>query len=96
MIKDIFGYEIEFKELIQEEITKVWRKNNINEFGFIQFNYKGKEQYVSLSGGCYFKTKTKRKGIIRMRLCKKDKQSVLIKALECLKTGQYEVFSVNN
>ena len=42
MIKDIFGYDIEFKELVQEEITKVWRKNNINEFGFIQFNYKGK------------------------------------------------------
>ena len=47
MIKDIFGYEIEFKELIQEEITKAWRKNNIDELGFIQFNYKGKEQYVS-------------------------------------------------
>ncbi len=91
MIKDIFGYKIEFKELIQEEITKVWRKNNINEFGFIQFNYKGKEQYVSVGGGCYFK-KTKRKGTIRMRLCKKDKQSVLIKALECLRTGQYEYF----
>ena len=94
MIKDIFGYDIEFNELVQEEITKAWRKNNINEFGFIHFNHKGKEQYVSLSGGCYFKTK--RKGTIRMRLCKKDKQSVLIKALECLKTGQYEIFSVNN
>jgi hypothetical protein len=96
MIRDIFGYEIEFKELVQEEITKAWRKNNINEFGFIQFSYKGKEQYVSLGGGCYFKTTTKRKGTIRMRLCKKDKQSVLIKALECLITGQYETFSVND
>lgn len=95
MIKDIFGYEIELKDLIQNEISDIGHENKELLCNFINFNYKGKEQYVSLGGNCWFKTINK-KGKIRMRMCKKDKQSVLMKALECLITGQYKVFSVNN
>lgn len=94
MFIDFYGYETTLKMIIQSEIQNLGHKDKELLCNFIQFNYKGKECFVSLGGNLWYKTYNA-KNVLRMRMRKKDNFKILLKCLDSLLKKEYKVFSVN-